>query len=250
MAEERLVESIPIKSWPNSHFNWYEKVSTWLGRVSCRYEIIVRNRNVYVTTVSNVGENPVTSHLRNRIIGICRLLNETKLSNVEEGTVPFLTSRKVVEAINLFKHLHLFNNNGVNSTDWMSFKLLLNGVPNSINGSDPFVVREIDWHGHGDSFFYTFEYYGRQGVRKDYIHFSNSYQKDAVLTLIRAAIMCTVEEGGAFGHIDFTNVPTLVEKAKKYGIIKIIPDVEYDFLPWSENQRHFQYRRKCLDESN
>lgn len=52
MAEERLVESIPIKCWPNSYFNWYEKVSTWLGRISYRYEIHVRNRNVYVTTIS------------------------------------------------------------------------------------------------------------------------------------------------------------------------------------------------------
>lgn len=152
MAQERLVESIPIKCWPNSYFNWYEKTSTWLGRVSYRYEIIVRNRNVYVSTVSNVGEDPVNQQLRNRIIGVCRLLNETKLSKIEEGAVPFLTSKKVVEAVNLFKRLHLFGNNGVNPTDWMSFKLIMNGVSNSINGGDSFVVREIDWH--RESFFY------------------------------------------------------------------------------------------------
>lgn len=63
-------------------------------------------------------------------------------------------------------------------------------------------------------------------------------------------MICTIEERGAFGHIEFTNVPNLIDKAKKYGIIKIVPDEGYDFLPWSENQRRFQYRRKCLDESN
>ena len=56
MAEERLVESIKIKCYPNSYFNWYEKVSTWLGKVSNRYELIIRNEPIKIFYTSSVGE--------------------------------------------------------------------------------------------------------------------------------------------------------------------------------------------------
>ena len=138
MSEERLVESILLKPWPNSYFNWYEKVSKWLGKVTNRYEIIVRNSNVFVTTISNVGENPVNEELRKRILCVCKFINETRLSEVSSNIRSSLIDKKVVDALSLFNGMTLFKTSDWMTTDHMVFKMLLNygGKTKSINDSE------------------------------------------------------------------------------------------------------------------
>lgn len=242
MAEERLVESIKINCYPKSYFNWYERTSTWLGKVSNRYEIIIRNQPVHITTVSNVGENPVNASLRERIASVCRLINDCSLGEVELCEEPFLTSRKVIEIVNLFNRLHLISNRSYKPNEDIEFKLFSNGISNTYDGSDPFVVYKLEIS-LNEYIHYIFKYYGRVGERSNTIKL-NYYQLRVVKTLVRASILCNIEEGGSFGHVNFYNIPSLIEKAKKYGILKIVPNDDTYYYSGRD-----EYREKCLNES-
>lgn len=81
----------------------------------------------------------------------------------------------------------------------------------------------INLNGRFDrAFFYNIKFPGRIGEFKELYIFDNINQTIALYTLIRVAILCTIEERGEFGLVDFYDVSNLIDKAIKYGLLRFM----------------------------